>query len=115
VFDALGVEQVGDAHAEHVLRAEEKSIREGPVETKDWETFADRGHDVVTLLRGEAGSRKRVCQFVEKHRVEAKPGHSMVASAETGMVGPLSGDIPKELELGILVRAERVGPQHPEQ
>jgi hypothetical protein len=39
---------------------------------------------------------------MEEHRVEAEPGCGTVASAETGAVGPLSGDVPKELELSIL-------------
>jgi hypothetical protein len=69
VFNALGVKQVGDAHAKDVLGSEEKGIGEGSVETQGRETFADRGHDVMTLFQGEAGSRKRVSQFVEKRGV----------------------------------------------
>jgi hypothetical protein len=45
---------------------------------------------------------------LEERRIEAKPGCGTVASAEMGTVGPLSCDVPKKLELGIL-RAIRGG------
>jgi hypothetical protein len=102
VFDALRVKQVGDAHAKDMLGSEEESVREGAIETQSRETFADRRHDMVTLLRRKAGSGKRVSQFAEKRRVEGKPSRGTVASAEASTVGPLAGNIPKELELGLL-------------
>jgi hypothetical protein len=102
MIDALGVEQVGDAHAKHVFWAEEKGVGKGPVETKCRETCANRGHDLVTLLQCETGSRKRISQFAEKRRIEAEPSHGAVTTAETGAVCPSSGDIPKELELSLL-------------
>jgi hypothetical protein len=102
VFDALRVKQVGDAHAEDTLGAKKKSVREGAVEAQSREAFADRRHDMVTLLRRETGGWEGVCQFAEERRVEAEPGCSAVASAKASTVGPLTGDVPKELELGRL-------------
>jgi hypothetical protein len=66
-----------------MLGSEKKCIRKGPVETEGRETFTDWGHDLVTLVRCEAGSRKGVCQFAEKHRVEAKPGRVSVTVTVT--------------------------------
>jgi hypothetical protein len=102
VFDALGVKQVGDAHAKDMLGSEKKGVREGAVEAQGREALADRRHDMVTLLRRETGGWEGVCQFAEERRVEAEPGCSAVASAEASTVGPLKGDVPKELELGRL-------------
>jgi hypothetical protein len=67
VFNALRVKQVGDTHAEDMLGAKKKSIREGAVKTQSRETFADRRHDMVTLLRCETGGWEGVSQFAKEH------------------------------------------------
>jgi hypothetical protein len=110
VLDALRVEQVGDAHAEDMLRSEEKGVREGAIETQSREAFADRRHDMVTLLRRETGGWEGVGQFAEERRVETEPSRGTVSSAEASTMGPLAGDVSKELKLGRL-GAVRGGPK----
>jgi hypothetical protein len=110
VFDALRVKQVGDAHAEDMLGSEKKSVREGAIETQSRETFADRRHDTVTLLRRETGGWEGVSQFAEERRVETEPSRGPVSSAKASAMGPLAGDVLKELKLGRL-GAIRGGPK----
>ena len=117
VFDTLGVKQVRDAHADHVLGSEEECVGKGPIETEGWERFGD-------IVNCKAGSWEGIGQFSEKRRVEAEPSR--------GTVGPLSGDVLKELELGGLrasakgrefgvlrrggrIEGGRVDPRNPEQ